>query len=68
MDLTDAAWRKSSYSGNNGGNCDEVASLPGTIAVRDSHDPRGPVLLVTPQDWQAFTATLKAGTHSGNPS
>lgn len=64
MDLTDAAWRKSSYSGNNGGNCVEVASLPGTIAVRDSRDPCGPVLLVTPQGWQAFTATLKTGTHS----
>jgi len=27
MDLTGAAWRKSSYSGNNGGNCVEVAYL-----------------------------------------
>ena len=29
MDLTSVAWRKSSYSGNNGGNCIEVADLNG---------------------------------------
>jgi hypothetical protein len=27
MDLTGAAWRKSSYSGSNGGNCVEVAEV-----------------------------------------
>ncbi len=27
MDLTGARWRKSSYSGSNGGNCVEVAEL-----------------------------------------
>jgi Domain of unknown function (DUF397) len=27
MDLTDANWRKSSYSSNNGGNCVEVATV-----------------------------------------
>ncbi len=63
MNLTGAAWRKSSYSGNNGGNCVEVArNLPGAVALRDSKDPHGPVLVVTPEDWQAFTATVKAGT------
>jgi hypothetical protein len=36
------AWRKSSHSGGNGGNCIEVASLPGVVAVRDSKDPHGP--------------------------
>jgi Domain of unknown function (DUF397) len=29
MDLTSVAWRKSSYSGCNGGNCIEVADLTG---------------------------------------
>jgi len=62
MDLTGAAWRKSSYSGNNGGNCVEVArNLSGAVALRDSKDPHGPVLVVTPKDWQAFTAMAKAG-------
>jgi hypothetical protein len=60
MDLTHADWRKSSYSGTNGGNCVEVArNLPGVIAVRDSKDPGGPALVFTPADWEAFTAGLK---------
>lgn len=62
MDLTGAAWRKSSYSGNNGGNCVEVArNLPGVVAVRDSKDPEGPALLLTPAAWRAFTASVKGG-------
>ena len=60
MDLTRADWRKSSYSGTNGGNCVEVArNLPGVVAVRDSKDPGGPALAFTPADWEAFTARLK---------
>jgi hypothetical protein len=31
------------------------------VALRDSKDPHGPVLVVTPEDWQAFSATVKAG-------
>ena len=60
MDLNHADWRKSSYSGTNGGNCVEVArNLPGVVAVRDSKDPAGPALAFTPADWEAFTAGLK---------
>ncbi|TDD65038.1 DUF397 domain-containing protein [Actinomadura darangshiensis] len=49
MDLTDAKWRRSSYSGSNGGNCVELAGAAGAsvVAVRDSKDPDGPVLLLT---------------------
>ena len=40
----------------------EVArNLPGAVAVRDSKDPHGPVLMVTPDDWRAFAATVQAG-------
>ena len=60
MDLTSVSWRKSSYSGGNGGNCIQVAGLPGTIAVRDSKDPDGPALLFTAAQWAAFTARVKA--------
>jgi hypothetical protein len=60
MDLNRADWRKSSYSGTNGGACVEVArNLPGVVAVRDSKDPDGPALVFTPADWAAFTALLK---------
>ena|ERR1017187_1082473 len=42
IDLDRAAWRKSTYSGDNGGGCVEVArNLPGVVAVRDSKDPQG---------------------------
>ena len=44
MDKVAAAWRKSSYSGANGGNCVEVADGPGSVLVRDSKDPDGPRL------------------------
>ncbi|GGQ12727.1 hypothetical protein BKA00_006496 [Actinomadura coerulea] len=47
MDLTNARWRKSSYTGSNGGNCVELADAAGAVAVRDSKDPDGPVLLLT---------------------
>ena len=59
-DLTRADWRKASYSGDNGGNCVEVArNLPGVVAVRDSKDPAGPVLTFSRGDWAAFTAAIK---------
>ena len=62
MDHLSAQWRKSTYSGGNGGNCVEVAhSLPGTVAVRDSKDPGGPQLITSPAAWQAFMASVKAG-------
>jgi len=60
MDLTSVSWRKSTYSGGNGGNCIQVAGLPGTVAVRDSKDPDGPALLFTAAEWAAFTARVKA--------
>jgi hypothetical protein len=61
MDLNRADWRKSSYSGTNGGQCVEVArNLPGVVAVRDSKDPHGPALVFTLADWTAFTAALKS--------
>ncbi|MFY1689207.1 DUF397 domain-containing protein [Plantactinospora sp. WMMB782] len=48
-------WRRSSRSGQNGGNCVEVAdNLPGRVLVRDSKDPHGPVLTFTPDTWHAF--------------
>ena len=54
--MSGAAWRKSSYSGNNGGECVEVARMMnGTVAIRDSKDPEGPVLALTAEAWAEFT-------------
>ncbi|MFV2177214.1 DUF397 domain-containing protein [Actinomadura sp. LOL_016] len=47
MDLSNAQWRKASRSLSNGGECVELAGLPGAVAVRDSKDPEGPVLLLS---------------------
>jgi hypothetical protein len=61
-DLAGAAWRKSSRSNGNGGECVEVADLPdGSRAVRDSKDRSGPVLHFTPSEWQAFVEGVKLG-------
>jgi hypothetical protein len=52
-------WRKSSYSGNNGGQCVEIAARD-VVLVRDSKNPRGPVLEVAPEMWREFIGHLKS--------
>ncbi|WP_149263397.1 DUF397 domain-containing protein [Actinomadura sp. K4S16] len=47
-DRRDLRWRKSSYSGGSGGECVEVAAGAGCVLVRDSKDPDGPCLGLTP--------------------
>jgi hypothetical protein len=63
--IDDRCWHKSSYSGNGGGNCVEVArGRGGIVAVRDSKDPHGPVLIVESGRWRDFIAGVKAGQHN----
>ncbi|GLZ04154.1 hypothetical protein Acsp03_16200 [Actinomadura sp. NBRC 104412] len=59
MDLTKAVWRKSSYTTANGGECVELTSITGTVAVRDSKDPDGPKLIVTRRAFAALLSQLK---------
>ncbi|MFF0520295.1 DUF397 domain-containing protein [Actinomadura nitritigenes] len=59
MDLTKVVWRKSSYTGPNGGDCVELASVPGTVAVRDSKDPDGPRLVFDRRAFAEFLAHIK---------
>ncbi|MDI9831954.1 DUF397 domain-containing protein [Streptomyces sp. KAU_LT] len=47
-------WTKSSYSTPDGPDCVEVAPTPDHILVRDSKDPDGPRLTLTPTTWTAF--------------
>ncbi|WP_084718884.1 DUF397 domain-containing protein [Streptacidiphilus carbonis] len=62
-DLSAAPWRKSSYSGTNGGDCIEVAPgfIPGAVPVRDSKDPEGPTLVFTADAFSAFVRATVAG-------
>ncbi|MFF8402686.1 MULTISPECIES: DUF397 domain-containing protein [unclassified Streptomyces] len=58
--LTGATWRKSSYSGDTGGQCVEVAALPAHTAVRDSKSPTpAATLLFPPTAWSAFVESVK---------
>jgi hypothetical protein len=60
--MTEFEWRKSTRSGGTGGNCVEVAdNLPSVVAVRDSKDQAGPVLVFTPAEWSAFVDGVKSG-------
>ncbi|KAB1987738.1 DUF397 domain-containing protein [Streptomyces triticiradicis] len=63
-DPNDAAWRRSSYSNQAGGDCVEVADgLPAVVPVRDSKVPHGPALCFEAAAWAAFIGELKAGNH-----
>ena len=60
METIDSApWRKSSYSGTNGGDCVEAADLGASILVRDTTDRSGVVLSIPSDAWLRFTATLR---------
>lgn len=57
----DATWRKSSFSTNNG-DCVEVADLScGDVAVRDSKDSEGAVLVFSTAEWRAFVLAVRNG-------
>ncbi|MGP3973347.1 DUF397 domain-containing protein [Streptomyces sp. 8N114] len=47
-------WVKSSYSGDDGPACVEVAATPGAVHIRDSKNVAGPRLAVTPATWADF--------------
>jgi hypothetical protein len=54
-------WIKSSFSFANS-NCVETARLPdGCIGVRDSKNPHGGMLRLTPAEWGAFLDGVRNG-------
>ncbi|MFD7865809.1 DUF397 domain-containing protein [Streptomyces sp. NPDC057682] len=56
-------WYTSSYS-DNGGACVQVAinlAATGTVPVRDSKNPTGPTLALTPAAYSVFVMDIKLG-------
>jgi len=53
-------WRKALRSVNNG-ECVELAKFGSMVAVRDSKDPGGAVLMYTRAEWSAFLEGAKNG-------
>ena len=61
VDWTRVTWTKSTRS-NGSGNCVECGRLPGgAMAVRDSKDRSGPVLVFAAAPWRAFVAGVRSG-------
>ncbi len=58
--FVDAPWRTSSRSTDNG-QCVEVAVGPDAVAVRDSKDRTGPVLVVGRAGWAALLGGIRRG-------
>ncbi|WP_405553719.1 DUF397 domain-containing protein [Streptomyces sp. NBC_01171] len=51
---TETRWIKSSYSTADGPDCVEIAATPATIHIRDSKNPDGLRLALTPAAWATF--------------
>jgi hypothetical protein len=59
VDLSAAVWVKSAHSNSNG--CVEVAFVDGQVALRDSKNKDGAVLVFTPREWDAFIGGVTDG-------
>ncbi|MEV7864705.1 DUF397 domain-containing protein [Streptomyces sp. NPDC088124] len=64
-ELNGAAWRRSSYRNQAGGDCVEVANgfQEAVVPVRDSKVPHGPALCFEAATWTVFIGELKGGHH-----
>jgi hypothetical protein len=64
-DLANAVWRKSRRSNGDGNVCVEVAYVPTAVAMRDSKNPAGGVLVVPAAGWNPlWLAAIEGGRHS----
>ncbi|MET9290980.1 DUF397 domain-containing protein [Streptomyces sp. NPDC003077] len=67
VDLSEAAWRVSSYTAGEG-NCVEIASITDAsqqelgVAIRDSKNRGIPAARVTTSAWSAFLAAVTSDT------
>jgi Domain of unknown function (DUF397) len=59
LDMSGADWRKSSHSAE--GNCVEIAFLGDSVAIRNSNDRQGSMLVFTRADWRSFLRSVRDG-------
>ena len=64
-DLSSAVWRKSTFCENS--TCVEVAFLENTVALRDSKDLDGPILLFGRDEWIEFVNGARAASSGHDP-
>jgi hypothetical protein len=57
--MREPEFRKSSFSGANGGNCVEIAHSAAAFAIRDSKNVPGPVLTLDESRGVAFIEAVK---------
>ncbi|MGD0608930.1 MAG: DUF397 domain-containing protein [Streptosporangiaceae bacterium] len=57
-------WRKSSYSGDNSGNCIEVADTGNRVLVRDTKESQSLILRFSPDAWRRFSEQVKGSLPS----
>jgi Domain of unknown function (DUF397) len=58
-DPASATWLRSARCTN--GDCVEVAFLGGEVALRDSKDKSGPMLVFSAAEWRAFLDNARSG-------
>lgn len=62
VDRKQLSWRKSRQTQANG-QFVEVARIGPRLAVRDSRDPQGGVVILGKNQWSIFIHNTKTGTH-----
>lgn len=60
MSQISSDWRRSPYCDTNA--CVEAKKVGEDIALRDSKNPDGPVLVFSKSEWDAFVLGVNAGT------
>lgn len=65
-DSVNTVWRRSSRC--SGGNCVEIGFLGSRVAVRDSKEERGAVLLFSFSEWHAFLRGVRNGEFDLDPA
>ena len=63
-ELSQLTWLKAQSSSATG-QCVEVAATVGKVAIRDSKDPHGPILVYTPAEFGAFLEGARNGEFDG---